>query len=134
MLTFAYMVGGWLGVARCVRNQKNHKKYKIYQCSEKCCTNLQFFPIFFENKPQMFKVDLLFMISPRVSVQGVVSLGGHFETLCWEFDFYEVKKNIYYHFSKRKRKYFYTFNHLYSEKSSRAKQLKSTTMTPNLPE
>ena len=30
----------------------------------------------------------------RVSVQGVKSLGGHFVCLCWEFDFYEVKKNI----------------------------------------
>ena len=49
----------------------------------------------------------------RVSVQGVVSLGGHFATLCREFDFYEVKK--YYYFSKGKRKYFYTFNHFYSE-------------------
>ena len=54
----------------------------------------------------------------RVSVQGVESLGGHFATLCREFDFYEVKKN-YYYFSKRKRKYFYTFNHFYSEKSSK---------------
>jgi hypothetical protein len=33
-------------------------------------------------------------ISPRVSVQGVKSLGGHFACLCREFDFYEVKKNI----------------------------------------
>ena len=31
---------------------------------------------------------------PRVSVQGVVSLGSHFATLCREIDFYEVKKNI----------------------------------------
>ena len=30
----------------------------------------------------------------RVSVQGVKSLGGHFATLCREFDFYEVKINI----------------------------------------
>ena len=29
-----------------------------------------------------------------VTVQGVQSLGGHFATLCREFDFYEVKKNI----------------------------------------
>ena len=27
-----------------------------------------------------------------VSVQGVKSLGGHFACLCWEFEFYEVKK------------------------------------------
>jgi hypothetical protein len=31
----------------------------------------------------------------RVSVQGVKSLGGHFALLCREFDFCEVKKNIY---------------------------------------
>jgi hypothetical protein len=48
----------------------------------------------------------------RVSVQGVKSLGGHFACL-----FYE-KKNIII-FSKRKWKYFYTFNHFYSEKSSK---------------
>ena len=43
-----------------------------------------------------------------------------------------VKKNCYY-FSKRKWKYFYTFIHFYSEKSSKsAKQHKSTTMTSNL--
>jgi hypothetical protein len=35
------------------------------------------------------------------------------------FDFYEVKKKYYYYFSKRKGKYFYTFNHFYSEKSSK---------------
>ena len=54
----------------------------------------------------------------RVSVQGVKSLGGHFACLCRGFEFYEVKKKCYY-FSKRKRKYFYTFNHFYSEKSSK---------------
>ena len=26
---------GWVGVAKCLRNQKNHKRYKIHQCSEK---------------------------------------------------------------------------------------------------
>jgi hypothetical protein len=71
---------------------------------------------------------------PRVIVKGVKSLGGHFACLCQGFEFYEVKKNCYY-FSKRKWKYLYTFNHFYSEKSSkRAKEHKSTTMTPNLPE
>ena len=52
------------------------------------------------------------MMNIRVSVQGVVPLGGHFACLCREFDFYEAKK-------KRKGKYFYTFNHFYSEKSSK---------------
>ena len=55
----------------------------------------------------------------RVSVQGVKSLGGHFACLCRGFDFYEVKKKNIYYFSKRKWKYFYTFNHFYSEKSSK---------------
>ena len=54
----------------------------------------------------------------RVSVHGVESLGGHFATLFQGFDFYEVKKK-YYYFSKRKGKYFYTFNNFYSEKSSK---------------
>ena len=57
----------------------------------------------------------------RVSVQGVKSLGSQY------FNFYEV--------SKTKEKYFYTFDNFCSEMSSkRAKQHKSTTMTPNLPE
>ena len=52
-------------------------------------------------------------------VQGVKSLGGYFACLCRGFEFYEVKKKICYYFSKRKWKYFYTFNHFYSEKSSK---------------
>ena len=56
----------------------------------------------------------------RVSVQGVKSLGGHFAFLCRGFEFYEVKKKFFcYYFSKRKWKYFYTFYHFYSEKSSK---------------
>ena len=31
-------------------------------------------------------------LRPRVSVQGVKSLGGHFASLCRGFEFYEVKK------------------------------------------
>ena len=53
----------------------------------------------------------------RVSVQGVKSLGGHFAFLCREFVFMKEKKD--HHFSKRKGKYFYTFNHFYCEKSSK---------------
>ena len=45
----------------------------------------------------------------RVSIRGVKSLGGHFACLCRGFDFYEVKKKLY--FSKRKWKYFETYNH-----------------------
>ena len=30
-----------------------------------------------------------------ISVQGVESLGGHFATLCQEFEFYEIKKYIH---------------------------------------
>ena len=37
---------------------------------------------------------------PRVSVQGVESLGGHFATIFRKFDFYEGKKILI--FSKRK--------------------------------
>ena len=59
-------------------------------------------------------------IGTRVSVQGVKSLGGHFACLCWGFEFYEVKKKkLCYYFSKRKWKYFYTFYHFYSVKSSK---------------
>ena len=67
----------------------------------------------------------------RDSVQGVTSLGSHFACLCRESDFHEVKKNITI-FQKEKRNN--TFNHFYSEKSSkRARQHKSTAMTSNLP-
>ena len=58
-------------------------------------------------------------VPPRVSVQGVKSLGGHFACLCQGFEFYEVKRKNCYYFSKRKWKYFYTFYHFYSEKSSK---------------
>ena len=37
---------------------------------------------------------LLSCFNPRVSVQGIKSLGSHFACLCQGFDFYEVKKNI----------------------------------------
>ena len=76
-------------------------------------------------RPLCNKILLLNRVYFRVSVQGVKSLGGHFACLCRGFEFYEVKKKIFcYYFSKRKWKYFYTFNHFYSEKS----------MTPNLSE
>ena len=39
------------------------------------------------------------IIAPRVSVQGVKSLGGHFTCLCRGFEFYEVK-NIFIFFQK----------------------------------
>ena len=55
----------------------------------------------------------------RVSVQGVKSLGSHFACLCRVFEFHEVIFFFCYYFSKRKWKYFYTFNHFYSEKSSK---------------
>ena len=56
----------------------------------------------------------------RVSVQGVKSLGGYFACLCRGFEFYDVKHDFFcYYYSKRKWKYFYTFNHFYSEKSSK---------------
>jgi hypothetical protein len=43
------------------------------------------------------------MISTGVIVQGVESLGGHFATLCREFDFYEVKRKKYIIFFQKKR-------------------------------
>jgi hypothetical protein len=50
----------------------------------------------------------------RVIVQGVESLDDHFATLCREFDFYEVKKIIIF-----RKETGNTFNHFYSEKSSK---------------
>ena len=78
-------------------------------------------PKSFDNSPPSHRcverILALIITVPRVSVQGVESLGGHFATLYREFDFYEV--NFFYYFSKRKGKYLYTFNHFYSEKSSK---------------
>ena len=80
----------------------------------------------------MSKAKLWFFIKTRVSVQGVKSLGGHYACLCRGLEFYEVIF-FYYYFSKRKCKYFYTFNHFYSEKSSKRAQLhKSTTAGINV--
>ena len=69
----------------------------------------------------MFQFSSIYSsLESRVSVQGVKSLGGHFACLCRGFEFYEVKKKFFcYYFSKRKWKYFYTFYHFYSEKSSK---------------
>ena len=39
---------------------------------------------------------LIFSKKIRVSIQGVKSLGGHFVCLCQGFDFYEVKKNVFF--------------------------------------
>ena len=39
---------------------------------------------------------------PRVSVQGVESLGGHFATIFRKFDFYEGKKIILSFFQKKR--------------------------------
>jgi hypothetical protein len=53
----------------------------------------------------------------KVSVQGVIALGGHFATLCWELDFSEAFFFII-DFKKEKANTFYILNHSYSEKSS----------------
>ena len=70
---------------------------------------------------------------PRVSVQGVESLGGHFATLCWEFDFYEVKnKKCYYFFQEEKG---ITFTLLIiSILKSLQKEQNSKNLLPNQPE
>ena len=78
---------------------------------------------FLVNKQGFMKVPTVIrlFVQRRVSVQGVKSLGGHFASLCRGFEFYEVKKKkkFCHYFSKRKWKYFYTFYHFYSEKSSK---------------
>jgi hypothetical protein len=46
-------------------------------------------------------LELLYVIvKPRVSVQGVKSLGGHFACLCRGVEFYEVKKIVIIIFQK----------------------------------
>jgi hypothetical protein len=61
------------------------------------------------------------IVPPRVSVQGVKSLGGHFACLCRGFEFYELEKMLLLFF-KKKMKILLHFYHFYSEKfSKRAK-------------
>ena len=63
-------------------------------------------------------IPCLILFTPiRVSIRGVKTLGGHFACSCQGFDFCEAKKKLY--FSKRKWKYFDTFNHYFSEKYSK---------------
>ena len=115
-----------------VRDSLNHYYFRL-----KCYCKMAWDPLYiwldrFRVKERISWRACVGMIwrQSRVSVHGVKSLCGHFACLCREFEFYEVKKKIYY-FSKRKGKYFYTFDNFYSEKSSkRAKYHKSTTMTP----
>ena len=47
-----------------------------------------------------FKTDLCFGL--KVSIQGVVALGGHFATLCKELDFYEAIFFFIINFQKEK--------------------------------
>ena len=69
-----------------------------------------------KNSPNNFNFPF-FLLNFKISVQGVVALGSHFATLCRKVDFYEAFF-FHYWFSKRKGKYFDTFNHSYSKKSS----------------
>ena len=80
----------------------------------------RFFPPFFKVSNyelflQTFKVQKVW-VQIRVSVPGVKSLGAILHV--YAGGFYEVKKKLLLFF-KRKWKYFYTFNHFYSEKSSK---------------
>ena len=69
---------------------------------------------------QMHLNNVLFIVRCRVSIQRVKSLGGRFARFCQAYDIYEVRiKKWKKSFSKRKWKYFCTFNHFYSEKSSK---------------
>ena len=61
-----------------------------------------------------FFCQIVDSLKSRVSVQGVKSLGGHFACICQGVDFYEVKKVLLFF----KQKYFHSFNHFYSEKST----------------
>ena len=97
------------------------ERFKIYLSTLCVCSSLSYFIHRYSS------VNLLIIgngrsksVVSRVSVQGVKSLGRHFACLCRGFEFYEVKqKKFCYYFSKRKWKYFYTFYHFYSEKSSK---------------
>jgi hypothetical protein len=46
--------------------------------------------VFFYSSYQIQDQKLMFINHTKCSVQGVVALGDHFATLCWELDFYEA--------------------------------------------
>ena len=54
-----------------------------------------------DKQTKVSKEKKIHLVTIRVSVQGVNSLGGHFACLCRGFDFYEVKKKTL--FFKKKR-------------------------------
>ena len=74
----------------------------------------------------------------RVSVQVVVSLSGHFETLCREFDFYAVRKiNMYIIIFQKENGNTFILLIIVLEKSLQKEQIAPITqcsMTPDLPE
>ena len=55
----------------------------------------------------------------KVSLLGVDSLGQHFACLRRGFVFYKVKKNITIFQKEKGNTFTFTFNHFYSEKSSK---------------
>jgi hypothetical protein len=78
--------------------------------------------------------SFLFTIYSRVSVQGVTSLGGHFATLCRELDLYEAKKKKSLLIFRKKMEILLFILIVKSLQKEQNSILKSTTMTPNLPE
>ena len=58
---------------------------------------------------------MILRLGGKVSVQGVVALGGYFATLCQELDFYGAKNLFSLLFSKRKGKYILTVKSLQIE-------------------
>ena len=59
---------------------------------------------------------------PRVSVQGVKSLGGYFACLCRGFEFYEVKKIILLLFFKKENENTFTLLIIFIVKSLQKEQ------------
>ena len=52
------------------------------------------FQVFQKRIPKTVNFLQHLSVTPRVSVQGVKSLGGHFACLCRRFEFYEVRKIV----------------------------------------
>ena len=106
LISFPWEKGFFLTISKvwcCTRKIKSHfiKAWKLAAHNQK-------FNIFLLATCWLLNRTLSFALKasrishkPRVSVQGVKSLGSHFACLCRGFEFYEIKKKLVLFFKKK---------------------------------